>query len=318
MRLLLPLFYSFDITMNSQDPILPPLYFLDKAGTLILETETSLPLELLGCVSEYCDFGDLAKLACVQHTWSTILYDAVSASEQAKWKLAQALEHGTHGLETHARKALELYVDLSNVTVRAADAEKATTLVPVVVLEPKDHSKKCFAPAMKCIANCYLTGVGVAEADAITGLSWLEASFTLGHDADAAHEVAIIYEYGTYGVEIDVVKAAEWFEKAAEAGHIEAMAELALCYELGCGVEQSDEKALDWYTAAANKGHLTAKFSIGEAYEEARGVPQSDEEACLWYYKAAVEGDEDSRKALRRLEAVARIVVPGASALLDG
>ena len=92
---------------------------------------------------------------------------------------------------------------------------------------------------------------------------------------------------------------------------------MAMCYELGCGVEQSDERALDWYMRAANQGHLTAKFAVGEAFEEARGVPQSDEEACLWYYKAAVEGDEDSRRALRRLEDVARIILPGVGRLLD-
>jgi TPR repeat protein len=55
---------------------------------------------------------------------------------------------------------------------------------------------------------------------------------------------------------------------------------------------------------------------VGEIFEEARGVPQSDEEACIWYYRAAIEGDEDSRQALRRLEGIARIVVPGVAKLL--
>jgi hypothetical protein len=171
---------------------------------------------------------------------------------------------------------------------------------------------------MRRLAHCYLTGHGLASADLDRGLAWLQACHLLGGDADAAHDVALMYEYGTHGVNVDVVKAVEWFRKAAEAGHMEAMAELGLCYEIGAGVEQSDETALDWYMAAAEKGHLTAKYSVGEAYEEARGVPQSDAEACLWYYKAAIEGDEDSRKALRRLEAVARIVIPGAGVLLDG
>ena len=78
------------------------------------------------------------------------------------------------------------------------------------------------------------------------------------------------------------------------------MAELGLCYELGCGVEADDETALDWYMKAAEAGHVTSKFSVAEAFEEARGVPQSDTEACLWYYKAAVEGCDDSRRALNR------------------
>ena len=99
--------------------------------------------------------------------------------------------------------------------------------------------------------------------------------------------------------------------KAAENGHVEAMAEYAMCCELGCGREQSDTEALEWYTRAANMGHVQANFSVGEAFEEAKGVPQSDSEAVMWYYKAAVMGDEDSKKALKRLQDIARIVVPG-------
>lgn len=92
------------------------------------------------------------------------------------------------------------------------------------------------------------------------------------------------------------------------------MAELALCYELGCGVVQSDEASLDWYMKAAQAGHAGAHFSVGEAYEEARGVPLDEEEACLWYYRAAVLGEEDGKRALRRLRDVAVRVVPEAEA----
>ena len=157
-------------------------------------------------------------------------------------------------------------------------------------------------------------------ADGLKGIAWLAAAFEFGQDDSAALRLGKIYErdYQSYsGIEVDVYAAATWFESAAEAGNADAMTELGLCYELGCGKEQSDEKALDWYMKAAEKGHMTAKFSVGEAFEEARGVPQSDAEACLWYYRAAVEGDEDSREALRRLEDIARIVLPGVGNLLD-
>lgn len=172
------------------------------------------------------------------------------------------------------------------------------------------------------------------------GLQWLQRAHTLGGDVAAAYEVALLYEYGRLVangehpstapsftttstanptatlIDIDVVAAAAWFRRAARAGHVDAMTELALCYELGCGVAQNDERAVDWYRRAAERGHITAKYAVGEAFEEARGVPQSDAEACLWYYKAAVEGDEDSRQALHRLRDIARIVVPGVSSLL--
>jgi TPR repeat protein len=298
---------------------LPPLYFQIRDETPIHENDSCLPSELLQrCFLEYADWGDLAKLACVQQAWSKIMYDACGGSLQSKWELANALEQGTNGLQRHPVMAMQLYLELSNVHMLIEEQTEDDNSQHMPRLQRLDESKECYAPAMKRVALCHMTGTGVSVSDTSTGLAWLEASHLLGHDMDAAHEVALIYEYGTYGVAIDVVVAAEWLEKAANAGHMEAMAELGLCYELGCGVEQSDERALDWYTAAANKGHLTAKFSIAEAYEEARGVPQSDEEACLWYYRAAIEGDEDSRKALRRLEDIARIVVPGVRALLDG
>jgi TPR repeat protein len=155
------------------------------------------------------------------------------------------------------------------------------------------------------------------EKDTEAGVAWLRSAYNMGDDIDAAHDLAMIYEYGKFSVENDIFAAAEWLKKAANGGHIEAMAELGLCYELGCGVEQSDTEALDWYMKAANLGHTTSKFSVAEAFEEARGVPQSDEEACMWYYKAAIEGDHDSKMALRRLEEIARIVVPGVRAILD-
>ena len=231
--------------------------------------------------------------------------DAASHSVDSQWELAQALLEGKDGLAKNPQKAFRLFMELTNVLT---DDEKKP--------QKTCDNKECFAPAMKKIADCYFNGNGV-EQNSNIGLAWLQASFELGEDVDAAHETAIIYEFGRNGVQVDVVAAAQWFEKSAERGHAEAMTELGLCYELGCGVELNDETALDWYTKAAHLGCVTAKFSVGEAFEEARGVNQSDEEACLWYYRAAVMGDEDSKIALRRLYDIARIVCPGVSAVLN-
>jgi|UniRef100_A0A8J9X7M7 TPR repeat protein len=287
-------------------PALPPLYFNDKVSPST-SAAVAIPPEVLHCIVDYSTWGVLAKLASVQTSWSQIMYDAADGSTQSKWDLAQAMLEGTSGLEVNETKAMELLLSLSQVE----------TQNDIPVTDVSATNGPCFAPAMKQIATCYLEGVGVQKPDADKGLAWLKAAHDVGADVDAAHQVAVIYEYGSFGAEHDVVAAAAWFRKAALTGHMEAMAELGLCYELGCGVEQSDEEALEWYIKAAEKGHLTAKYSVGEAFEEARGVPQSDEEACLWYFKAAIEGDEDSRRALRRLEDIARIVVPGVAALLN-
>jgi TPR repeat protein len=296
---------------------LPPLYFQDKA-TPQQQGESSsknafsiLPYELqLACLTTYADWGDLARLACCGTHWTrTILYDAASVSCENKWELAQALECGTSGLQENTTMAMKLFLELANLPTKCVNGIYMPEVVPAAAIAVK--SDDAFAPAMLRIAHNYL-----ASGSSDAALAWLQCAHYQGGNADAAHEIALLYEYGTFGVDLDVVQAASWFRIAAKTGHIEAMAELGLCYELGCGVQQSDERALDWYMQAAEKGHLTSKFSVGEIFEEARGVPQSDEEACIWYYRAAIEGDEDSRQALRRLEGIARIVVPGVAKLL--
>eukprot|EP00980_Cylindrotheca_fusiformis_P002229 scaffold517_cov119-Cylindrotheca_fusiformis.AAC.12 len=297
---------------NFHQPKLPVLYFDEfraprkSEGSRNGECVPELPAELLSmCFSKFADWGDLAKLAQVQKSWSDILNDAANQSMESKWELAQALLHGTCGLEKNAERAVLVMKELSNIEMK----ENQT---PEKVFEDCE----CFAPALRMISSCYFEGNGVAK-ESDLGLAWLKAAFQLGSDNEAAHEIALIYEYGRHDVEVDVVAAANWFKEAAENGHVEAMAELGLCYELGCGLEQNDEEALDWYTKAANLGHVTSKYSVGEAFEEARGVPQSDEEACLWYYRAALAGDEDSKKSLRRLYDIARIVVPGVADIVN-
>lgn len=300
---------------SSAHPSLPFLYFEGKGVPLTSPNENDanveLPSEVLQTIlSSFATWGDLAKLATVQSSWKSLLNDAASVSPQAKWDLAQSLLRGTNGLQYNPSLAMRHLTELANVNIDERGFPCKTD---------EEDQNSWFAPAMREIADCYLEGKGV-EQSGPKGLAWLAAAFEFGNDLSAAHRLGVIYErdYAQYtGIEVDVYAAATWFESGAEAGHGESMAELGLCYELGCGKDQSDEKALDWYMKAAEKGNLTAKFSVAEAFEEARGVPQSDEEACLWYYKAALDGCADSKLALQRLHDIARIVVPGVGQLFD-
>ena len=140
-------------------------------------------------------------------------------------------------------------------------------------------------------------------------MQYLTKAYHLTNSVASAHKLALIYEYPTQSnhlISIDVVAAFQWFKAASEKGHVSSMAELALCYELGCGVEASDDEALDWYRKAANLGHSASHYSVGEHFEEARGVNMDHEEACLWYYRGALLGCSDGIGGLRRLENVAR------------
>jgi len=78
-------------------------------------------------------------------------------------------------------------------------------------------------------------------------------------------------------------KAAQWFEKAAVQGHVEAQVELARLYRLGMGVPQDSMKMLKWYTAAATKGHVGAQLLVADAYAYGDGVEPDLVKAYVWY-----------------------------------
>ena len=57
----------------------------------------------------------------------------------------------------------------------------------------------------------------------------------------------------------------EALKKDAEKGDAQSQNDLAVCYELGEGVEQSFEKAAEWYKKAAKQGHEDAGYCLAVA-----------------------------------------------------
>ena len=115
-----------------------------------------------------------------------------------------------------------------------------------------------------------------------------EAQFTLGS----------MYEKGI-SVQKNEGEAVNWYRKAAESDHKQAlknlntMAEqgnteaqftLGSMYEKGISVQKNEGEAVNWYRKAADQGHADAQYKIG------RGVRKDEEEAAKWYRKAAEQG----------------------------
>ena len=61
------------------------------------------------------------------------------------------------------------------------------------------------------------------------------------------------------GVEVDYVKANEWFQKAAEQGNADAQCNLGVMYAEGQGVEVDNAKANEWYQKSAEQGNAVAQ-----------------------------------------------------------
>ena len=227
-------------------PILPFLHFA-KRNT---ENENnvnhrclldSLPPELTAhSLLSFSNWGDLAKLENVRSDYKNLVASAAEyGGPESTWDLAQSLLNGQNGLRCNPSLGVKYLQKL---------AEK--------------NDKVFFSRAAGRLASCHFHGEGTTACP-LQGMRWLKAAAKT--DLDAAHEVANIYEHGKYGVDVDVVEAAQWYLNAALRGHPEAMAEYALCLELGCGVDQDDEKALEWYVAAATAGNVESNYSVGEA-----------------------------------------------------
>ena len=69
------------------------------------------------------------------------------------------------------------------------------------------------------------------------------------------------YAAGNYEVALNE------FKKAADQGDMNAQFNLGVMYEHGHGVDQSDLKAAEWYQMAADNGHPEAPMALQLLYE---------------------------------------------------
>ncbi|KAL0211385.1 hypothetical protein P9112_009683 [Eukaryota sp. TZLM1-RC] len=89
-------------------------------------------------------------------------------------------------------------------------------------------------------------------------------------------------------------KAVFWYEKAAHAGYVQAMVDLADCFRDGEGVQQDLQQAVLWLQKSAQAGHSGAMVSLGYCYSFGKGVEQNLEQAFLYYQRAAHLGNRDA------------------------
>ncbi|EJK67904.1 hypothetical protein THAOC_10990 [Thalassiosira oceanica] len=82
-------------------------------------------------------------------------------------------------------------------------------------------------------------------------------------DPVATWNLGAQYFLGEYGLEKDVARAIELYERAAELGLKEAHFNLGVLYVNGAEVEKDMAKAFLHYEAAAMCGHVSVRFNLG-------------------------------------------------------
>lgn len=81
--------------------------------------------------------------------------------------------------------------------------------------------------------------------------------------AQAQAKLAAVYLLGRDGVEKNESLAAEWMEKAAKQGLVDAQVVMGAMYDRGMGVASDRDKATQWYEKAAAQGHTTSLAILG-------------------------------------------------------
>lgn len=75
--------------------------------------------------------------------------------------------------------------------------------------------------------------------------------------------------------------------KQAEAGNLDAMYQLGRAYQFATYDENPNyEAAFEWYFKAAQKKHLEAMISLGDALTVGRGCKRDPDTGAMWYQEA--------------------------------
>ncbi len=117
----------------------------------------------------------------------------------------------------------------------------------------------------------------------------------------AMYDVGKLYERGR-GVNKDISKAAEWFQKAAIEGNTSAQARLGILYFEGRGVKQNYNKALKLLNSAAQANVPSALYQLANMYELGTGVKQNLKKSIFWYQKADKYGYYLAKAKVTRLQ----------------
>ena len=121
-------------------------------------------------------------------------------------------------------------------------------------------------------------------------------------DRKAQYILGSLFYHGRNDVQQDYAKAAGWFSKAAETGHIGAMLYLGVMYINGQGVNRDYKRALNFLMKAYAGGEGKAAYYIGMMYYRGLSVEKNYKRASQYLQEAADNGDARAEKILNKIQ----------------
>ncbi|RIB23956.1 kinase-like domain-containing protein [Gigaspora rosea] len=144
------------------------------------------------------------------------------------------------------------------------------------------------ANIMNKIGYSYQNGIGV-ERDVHKAFNYYQKSANMGN-VNGILKLGTLYRCGI-GVKKDENKAFIHYQKAAEMGSALGTYFIGLCYKLGIGVEKDEHKAFIYYKKSADMGYADGITMVGQCYQNGIGVKEDKHTAFIYFQKAAVMGN---------------------------
>jgi TPR repeat protein len=176
-------------------------------------------------------------------------------------------------------------------------AYAANRQMPEAIGAWRKAADKGSTSAMVELGVLYGTGAGVAR-DEAQARKLFERAAEAGNPRGVTNLSALS---GGGGAPQDPARARELLAKAAET-NAEAQYQLGLMMADGAGGARDDAGARSLFEKAAAQNHAGALERMGAFTQEGRGGPKDSAAAKTYYERAAALGDEDAKKALKRLE----------------
>ncbi|MDB5638609.1 MAG: hypothetical protein JWP51_3517 [Bradyrhizobium sp.] len=175
-------------------------------------------------------------------------------------------------------------------------AYAANRQMPEAIGAWRKAADKGSTSAMVELGVLYGTGAGVAR-DEEQARKLFERAASAGNPRGVTNLAAL----GGGSASSDPARARELLAKAAET-NAEARYQLGLMLADGTGGSKDDVAARALFEKAAAQNHAGALERMGAFTQEGRGGPKDSSAAKAYYERAATLGDEDAKKALKRIE----------------
>ncbi|WP_299865845.1 peptidoglycan-binding protein [uncultured Hoeflea sp.] len=207
-------------------------------------------------------------------------------------------------IEPGSNPAADTMAQPANAPETASGLPPATSLEETAAIAPaQSPAAPAQAPAEAASTEPAANTVLMAELDALpegAASAALKAA-AAGSNPLALYEIGARFTEGR-GVEIDLVRAASWYQRAADMGHAPSQYRIANFYEKGSGVDRNLDAAKKWYQMAAEQGNASAMHNLAVLYATAGAAPDFAS-ASSWFERAAEVGVRDSQVNLAILYA---------------